>query len=95
MNSATCSQGSRANTYRVEYDTGNGRFTISTTSSRNFQLDFGASNSIRNALGENTAGLQPNNAAKTYTTDSSRTLLFRDAGLAVTDKVGGTDETFL
>jgi hypothetical protein len=80
MNSATCTGGSRANTYTVTYNTGAGTFTFGSNAVRSFQIRWADTpNSIRGALGRPTSG----NSSFTTGTISSNTpytLLYRTTG---------------
>ena len=106
MNAATCTSGSRANTYTVTYATNTGIFTISRQSgSRTFNIRWADSpSSIRGALGRRTQGntsLSTNNV----TSAAPYRLLYRQTGTATsgaelntrwsfTELIGGTNRTF-
>jgi hypothetical protein len=81
MNNASCSGGSKSNTYRVTYDTSNGIFTFERSNgSRSFQIRWADTpNSIRGALGRPTSG---NTGFTTGSRSSSSpyTLLYRRTG---------------
>jgi hypothetical protein len=94
MNAATCSGGSRANTYNVTYSTANGTFTFSISSGpQSFEIRWADSpNSIAGALGRRGAG-NTGLGTGSVTSGSPYTLLYRPSTTATTsaDYNGGWD----
>ncbi len=86
MNAATCTSGSRVNTYTVAYDTATGVFTFSRTGTRTFRIQWGAANSIRNALAE-TGTTGATGWATSIPTDAPYTLLYRTTGTGTADSL--------
>jgi hypothetical protein len=79
-----CSTGSRSNTYRVSYDTSNGRFGFRcSTCNRYWRIAWDRPNNIRNALAESTSTSPTsytNSSSTTRYTDAPWTLLYRTTG---------------
>jgi hypothetical protein len=79
MNAASCTSGSRANSYAVAYNTGTGVFTFSRTGSRYFRIRWADTpNNIRNALAETSASTT--SWVTSRSTDGPWILLYRTTG---------------